>query len=72
VLGPSLSRAQVIADWPGLAQGALFEGRDLRPTIDTRAVLKATIGGTFDLTSAQLERVFPNSAGVRAVPTLIA
>ncbi|HEU4691869.1 MAG TPA: DUF1501 domain-containing protein [Vicinamibacterales bacterium] len=72
VLGPSLSRAQVIADWPGLAQGALFEGRDLKPTVDTRAVLKAVVGGAFDMTSAQLERVFPNSSGVRAVPTLIA
>jgi len=72
VLGPRLRRASVIADWPGLSQGALFEGRDLKPTIDTRAVLKAAIAGTFDLTSAQVERVFPNSTGVRSVTGLMA
>jgi uncharacterized protein (DUF1501 family) len=72
VLGPGLSRSQVIADWPGLAQSALYEGRDLKPTIDTRAVLKAVVAGAFDMTSAQLDRVFPNSAGVRALTTLMA
>jgi uncharacterized protein (DUF1501 family) len=71
VLGPGLSRSQVIADWPGLAQGALYEGRDLKPTIDTRAVLKAVVAGAFDMTSAQLDRVFPNSSGVRALVTLM-
>jgi len=66
VLGPLVSRAQVIADWPGLSQGALFEGRDLTPTLDTRAVLKSALAATFDLTAAQLDRVFPNSTGVRS------
>jgi uncharacterized protein (DUF1501 family) len=67
VLGPRLARATVIADWPGLAGTALYEGRDLAPTLDTRAVLKSAIAGTFDLTAAQLERVFPGSGSVRAV-----
>jgi uncharacterized protein (DUF1501 family) len=71
VLGPRLSRARVLADWPGLGPGALYEGRDLKPTLDTRAVLKGVLAGTFDLTSAQLERVFPNSAGVPGVTGLI-
>ena len=65
VLGPRLARAHVVSDWPGLAQNTLYEGRDLKPTIDTRAVLKAALAGTFDLTSAQLDRVFPNSSAVR-------
>jgi uncharacterized protein (DUF1501 family) len=72
VLGPGLSRSQVIADWPGLGQSVLYEGRDLKPTIDTRAVLKSVVAGTFDLTSAQLERVFPNSTGARALAMLMA
>jgi uncharacterized protein (DUF1501 family) len=33
----------VIADWPSLAPGALYEGRDLRPTLDLRAVCKALL-----------------------------
>ncbi len=64
VLGSRVGHARLTTDWPGLAQKTLFEGRDLKPTLDTRAVLKAVLAGTFDLTSTQLERVFPGSAGV--------
>jgi uncharacterized protein (DUF1501 family) len=71
VLGTRLSRAKVLADWPGLSQKSLFEARDLKPTIDTRAVLKGAIAGTFDLTAAQLERVFPGSSAVGAATGLI-
>jgi len=67
ILGPRLARSAVVADWPGLADQQLYEGRDLRPTLDTRAVLKAAIAGTFDLTAAQADRVFPDSAGVRGM-----
>jgi uncharacterized protein (DUF1501 family) len=72
VLGPRLAKSAIIADWPGLSSSALFEGRDLKPTLDTRAVLKAAIAGAFDLTPAQLDRVFPNSSSVRAVAGLMA
>ena len=72
VLGPRLAKSRVVADWPGLAASALFEGRDVKPTLDTRAILKAAISGAFDLTSAQVERVFPNSGAARAVSGLMA
>jgi len=62
----------VVTDWPGLADRQLYEGRDVRPTLDTRAVLKAVIEGTFDLTSAQADRVFPDSAGVRGLRDFMA
>ena len=71
VLGPTLARAHVVADWPGLGESALYEGRDLKPTLDTRAVLKAALAGTFDLTATQLERVFPNSRSVSATAGLM-
>ena len=40
VLGPKVARSAVLADWPGLGERTLYEGRDLTPTTDTRAVLK--------------------------------
>jgi uncharacterized protein (DUF1501 family) len=64
ILGTRLARAGVVSDWPGLADRALFEGRDLRPTLDTRAVLKGVAAGTFDLTGRQADRIFPGSADV--------
>lgn len=62
VIGPNVGRSTVLADWPGLAERSLYQSRDLRPTIDTRSVLKGVIAGTFDLTAAQTERVFPDSS----------
>ena len=71
VIGPKLARSTVVADWPGLSDRALYEGRDLNPTLDTRSVLKGAIAATFDLTSAQAERVFPDSAGARGLYSLM-
>lgn len=67
VLGPSVARSAVLTDWPGLGERALYEGRDLAPTLDTRAVLKGAIAATFDLTASQADRVFPASSGVRGL-----
>lgn len=72
VLGSRLARSAIVADWPGLAPGALYEGRDLKPTLDTRALLKTVVAGAFDLTPAQLDRIFPDSAAARALPSLMA
>src|SRR6187455_1115782 len=35
VIGPKVARSIVFSDWPGLGDRALFEGRDLKPTLDT-------------------------------------
>jgi uncharacterized protein (DUF1501 family) len=67
VLSPKLSRSSILSDWPGLTTRDLFEGRDLRPTLDTRSILKTALQGTFDLTSRQVESVFPGSESVRPV-----
>jgi uncharacterized protein (DUF1501 family) len=72
VLGPRLARASIVADWPGLGANALYEGRDLRPTLDTRALLKTVVAGAFDLTASQLDRVFPDSPTARVLPSLMA
>jgi uncharacterized protein (DUF1501 family) len=72
VIGPKVAKSAVYADWPGLDDRSLFEGRDLKPTVDVRSVLKATIAGTFDLSKAQTDRVFPNSPEVRALYDLMA
>lgn len=70
-LGPGVARSHVLADWPGLSQQELFESRDLRPTLDTRSLLKGVARGVFDLTPAQANRIFPDSEGVGAVPDLM-
>jgi uncharacterized protein (DUF1501 family) len=71
IIGPRVARSAAFADWPGLADRSLFEGRDLTPTIDVRAALKAAIAGTFDLSRPQLDRVFPNAPEIRALYDLM-
>jgi uncharacterized protein (DUF1501 family) len=39
VLGGAVRGGRVLGAWPGLAPAALYDGRDLRPTTDLRAVL---------------------------------
>ena len=62
VIGPNVAKSTVVSDWPGLSERSLFQSRDLKPTMDTRSVLKGAIAGTFDLTPSQVNRVFPSSA----------
>jgi uncharacterized protein (DUF1501 family) len=71
VIGPKVARSAVIADWPGLHERALYEARDVTPTLDTRAVLKGAIAATFDLSSTQADRVFPDSSGVRGLYSIM-
>ena len=71
VIGPNVASSAVISDWPGLAERSLFESRDLRPTLDTRSVLKGVIAGVFDLTASQADRVFPGSEGARGLYELM-
>ena len=40
LVGGAVKGKRVIADWPGLASSQLYEGRDLKPTLDLRSVFK--------------------------------
>ena len=72
LFGGAVRGGRVLADWPGLAQNQLFEGRDLRPTLDTRQMLKGVLAEHFDLTDRVLNSfVFPDSQSVGALPGLI-
>ena len=41
--GGAVKGGRMIADWPGLGDADLYEGRDLRPTTDLRAVIKGLL-----------------------------
>jgi len=44
LLGGAVAGGRVIADWPGLSNGALYEGRDLKPTTDLDALIAGALG----------------------------
>ena len=70
--GGAVNGGRVIADWPGLAAGNLYEGRDLRPTSDLRSLFKGVLADHLSLPEALLERdVFPDSSGAAMIRDLI-
>ncbi len=59
VLGGAVAGGRVLADWPGLAAGCLFEDRDLQPTADLRAVAAGLLAGHLGVPAGALADVFP-------------
>lgn len=63
LVGGAVAGPRVLADWPGLDRRALYEGRDLRPTIDTRAILAGVLEQHLAVPGSALrETVFPGLA----------
>ena len=72
VVGGAVRGGRVIADWPSLAPGALYEGRDLRPTLDLRSVCKALLQDHLGAPAPAVAReVFPDSSGAPALRDLL-
>jgi uncharacterized protein (DUF1501 family) len=63
---------RVITDWPGLSSNALYQGRDLMPTMDLRSVLKGVMAEHLQVPSRALDStVFPDSSAAKALSGLI-
>jgi uncharacterized protein (DUF1501 family) len=70
--GGAIKGGRVIADWPGLKESNLYEGRDLSPTINLRAVLKGLLADQFGLSAAVLgDSIFPDSIAVKPMQGLL-
>lgn len=72
LVGGAVAGGRVIADWPGLAARALYQGRDLAPTLDLRSVLKGLLQEHLLVPPRELERtVFPDSSAARPLRGLV-
>ncbi len=70
--GGAVKGGRVVADWPGLGPDRLFEGRDLKPTTDLRALAKGIIAEHLGVSSRVLgATIFPGSENVRPLNGLI-
>jgi len=71
-IGGAVAGGRVVADWPGLANGALYQNRDLAPTTDLRSFIKAVLGDHLGVSAAALEqKIFPDSALARPIHGII-
>lgn len=72
LLGGRVNGGRVIADWPGLADSALHQKRDLRPTTDIRAIIKGVLREQYGLKKQILDSfVFPESSRIAAMNGLL-
>jgi uncharacterized protein (DUF1501 family) len=63
LLGGAVQGGRVICDWPGLSARALYEGRDLKPTLDMRSVIKSVLRDHLNISPRRLDaEVFPSNA----------
>jgi len=71
LLGGAVNGGRVVADWPGLSAAALYQGRDLRPTMDLRGIVKSVLHDHLHISTHALDtQVFPES-GIAYAPDLI-
>jgi uncharacterized protein (DUF1501 family) len=72
LLGGAVNGGRIPGDWPGLAQSALYEDRDLYPVNDLRALFKGVLRDHLGVARSDLDRtVFPDSSTVAPLGGLI-
>jgi uncharacterized protein (DUF1501 family) len=72
LLGGAVHGGRVIADWPGLSERALYQGRDLAPTTDLHSALKGVLADHLSVPTRALETVvFPDSASSKPLQGLL-
>ncbi len=71
LLGGAVHGGRVLADWPGLAERHRYEGRDLKPTTDLRAIARGVLRDHVGVPESKLADVFPGSEQVGTARDLL-
>src|SRR5206468_7150724 len=71
VVGGAVKGGRVLADWPGLRDTDLLDGRDLRPTTDLRGVAISVLREHLKVPEEHFSMIFPNSAAVKPIEGIV-
>ncbi|MGF1550853.1 MAG: DUF1501 domain-containing protein [Sphingomonadaceae bacterium] len=72
LIGGPVAGGRVIADWPGLRQADLHQGRDLKPTLGLDAAIASALAQHYGLDYARaLPALFPGASRARQVEGLL-
>jgi uncharacterized protein (DUF1501 family) len=72
LVGGAIDGGKVMTDWPGLASGNLYQGRDLKPTLDIRSVCKGVLSAHLGIAESALEeKVFVDSRAAKPLAGLV-
>jgi len=71
--GGAVAGGKVLGKWPALAEGQLYQSRDLMPTTDLRGVLKTVLHEHMRVPKDRLDGfVFPNSSDAPVIKGVVA
>lgn len=72
LLGGAVKGGRIITDWPGLSPSALYQSRDLKPTMQLDAFIAGAVAGHYGTDPARtMATLFPGAGGARPVEGLI-
>lgn len=72
LMGGAVNGGRVVADWPGLADTALYENRDLKPTLGLDTVIGSTLSAHFGLMPQTAARkLFPEVPVAKPLQDLV-
>ncbi|NWG46421.1 MAG: DUF1501 domain-containing protein [Alphaproteobacteria bacterium] len=71
VFGGAVKGGRVIADWPGLKESQLNDGRELKATIDNRALLKAVMREHLGVPERAFADILPGSDGIAPLEGIV-
>jgi uncharacterized protein (DUF1501 family) len=72
LFGGGVKGGRVVCDWPGLAPAALYEARDLKPTMQLDAFIGGAVSAHFGVEPARaMAALFPASARTAAIEGLV-
>ncbi|ACS87203.1 DUF1501 domain-containing protein [Musicola paradisiaca] len=72
VIGGAVSGGRIMADWPGLRPGDLYESRDLKPTASLDALIAGLASESFHLDPGRITRtLFARSPGITPMTGLL-
>jgi uncharacterized protein (DUF1501 family) len=72
LVGGAVDGGRTVADWPGLSNANLLDGRDLKPTLALDALITAACSESFALEAERLSAVlFPHGGKRQVVPRLL-
>ena len=72
LLGGAVIGGKITGAWPGLSKNNLYEGRDLKPTVDTRAIFKRVLQDHMKISPRDINNIiFPRSNAAKPLKGLI-
>ncbi|MEP9360152.1 DUF1501 domain-containing protein [Sphingomonas sp. KR3-1] len=72
LMGGAVNGGKVLADWPGLADAALYENRDLKPTTGLDTLIGSAVASHFDLNPlTTTKKLFPDVQAARPLQDLV-